>query len=180
MQFSKVDYSVTPIKEYRIHGCKTPTEAEPRPQIFASTVFAIDSVYAQSRFLKLINKQHGIKSTATTILRVEEVPQDNDFVLKNYGINFTYKTRSGLQNAYKEVRHINRALAIADLLQEFGSCHKVRACCIYIIGIKELADEEVTKTKVLSYMGKDVMFPVFHKVPNTDADIVPETVEIFN
>ncbi|KAI4290742.1 large subunit ribosomal protein L18Ae [Pancytospora philotis] len=180
MQFSKVNYAATPIKEFRVHGCKTPSESVPQPQIFASTIFAIDSVYAQSKFLKLLNKQHGIKSTAATILRVEEVEQDNDFELKNYGIRFTYKTRSGLQNAYKEIRHINRALAVADLMQEFGSRHKVRAGLIYIISVEQLADEAVTKTKVLSYIGKDVMFPVFLKVPNTETDIVPETTKIFN
>lgn len=180
MQFSKIDYARTAIKEYKVYGCRTPTEKEPRPQIFASTIFAIDTVYAQARFLKLINKQHKVKATDALIVRVEEVPQDNDFELKNYGIRFVYRTRSGLQNAYKEIRHVNRTLAVSDLYQEFGSRHKIPSELIYIFEVKQLADDEVTKAKVLSYMGEDVMFPVFFKVPNTDADVVPASADIFN
>jgi len=180
MQFSKIDYVKTPIKEYRVYGCRKPSEKEPQPQIFASNVFAIDTVYAQARFLKLANKQHKIKATDAVIVRIEKIEQDTDLELKNYGIKFVYRTRNGLQNAYKEIRHVNRALAVSDLYQEFGSKHKIKSELIYIFDVRELADDEVTKAKILSYIGKDVMFPVFFKVPNTDADIVPASVDIFN
>lgn len=180
MRFSKIDYSATPIKEYKVYGCRTPSATEPQPQIFASSIFAKDTVYAQARFLKLINKQYKIKATNATILRVEEVEQDKDMELKNYGIKFVYRTRAGLQNAYKEVRHVNRVLAVSGLNQEFGARHKIASHEIYIYDVRQLKDEEVKKAKILSYMGDDVMFPVFLKVPNTEAEVVPATADIFN
>lgn len=85
-----------------------------------------------------------------------------------------------MQNAYKEVRHVNRVLAVSDLYQEFGAIHKLKSFHIYIYEVKRLADDEVTKTKILSYIGEDVMFPVFVKVPNTEAEIVSMKTELFN
>lgn len=180
MQFSKRNYGYTNIKEFRIHGCKKPSENEPKPQVFAANIFAPNSVVAQSKFFKITNKQYKIKSSNGVIIKSEEVEQDNDFVMKSYGINFTYRSRSGLLNGYKEIRHINRTLAVSSLYNEFGSKHKLNNNEIYIIGVKQLADEEVTKSRVLSFVGKDVKFPIFNKESNTDAEFVPSTVDIFN
>lgn len=180
MQFSKVDYSKTSIGEYRVTACRTPTEKEPQPQIFSSTVFAKNAIFAQARMLKLLNAQYKIKPTGAVIVETREVRQSDDLELKNYGIKFLYRTRSGLQNAYKEIRHCNRVLAVSDLHQEFGSRHKIPSHLIYIIEVKQLEDDEVTKTKILSYMGNDVMFPVFLKVPNTEVDVVSSKANIFN
>lgn len=180
MQFSRRNYGYTNIKEFRIFGCKKPTEDEPKPQVFASNIFAPNSVVAQSKFFKITNKQYKIKSSNGVIIKTEEVEQDNDFVMKNYGIRFTYRSRSGLLNGYKEIRHVNRVLAVASLYNEFGSKHKVKNNEFYIVEIKQLADDEVTKSRILSFVGKDVKFPIFNKESNTDAEVVPASVDIFN
>lgn len=180
MLFSRKDYGRTSIREFRIHGCKKPSESEPQPQIFVSTIFAPNAVVAQSRFFKLMSKQYKIKATGGVVAKIEEVGQDSDFAMKNYGIRFTYRTRTGLHNGYKETRHINRVLAVASFHNEFGSKHKLGSHEIYIIEVKQLADDEVTKSRVLPYVGKDVRFPVFNKESNTDAEVVPATVDIFN
>lgn len=180
MLYSKKNYANSCTKEFRIYGCKKPSAGEEHPQIFVSTVFAPNQVVAQSKFFKITNKQYKIKATNGVIVRIEEVEQDNDYVIKNYGIKFSYRTRSGLLNGYKEIRHINRALAVAGLCSEFGSRHKIKSSDIYIIDIKQLADDEVTKSKILSYVGKDVRFPIFNKESNTEAEVVPVSVDIFN
>lgn len=180
MQFSKLDYTATPLKEYRVHGCRRPSEKEPQPQIFVATVFAINTVFARSRFAQMVCKQHKIKSTECEILRIEEVPQDNDFELKNYGIDVVYRAKNVLQNAYKEVRHINRVLAVAELQKEFGARHRVKASQVFVRSIRVLGDDEVTKPHVLSYIGEEVAFPVFFHVPNTTKEFVPATTEVFN
>jgi len=143
-----------------------------------STIFAKNTVIARSIFFKLLSKQHKIKSSHGEILKIEEVEQDSDFVIKNYGISFIYRTRTGLQNAYKEFRHVNTVCAISALHQEFGSRHKVKHTDIYIISIKKLADNEVTKPKTLTYAGADVMYPVFLKISNTNKTFVPTTQNI--
>lgn len=180
MQFSKRNYSTCSTKEFRIMGCKKPSEEEPSPQLFSATVFAPNSVVAQSRFFRILNNQFKIKAKNGVIVKIEEVEQDNDFAIKNYGITFTYMTRTGLCNGYKEVRNINRAMAIHDLYTDFGSKHKLKKNQFYIVEIKQLADDEVTKGKILPYIGKDVKFPVFFKQPNTDLEVVPVSADIFN
>lgn len=178
--FSKVDYSTTQIKEYRVSACKTPSVKEPQPQVFSATVFAKNSVFAQARMLKMLNKQYKMKPSNTVIIETREIEEDTDFTFKNYGIKFVYRTKSGLCNGYKEIRHINRVLAVSDLYQEFGSKHKLSSSKIFVYEIRQLADEEVTKTKILSYMGEDTAFPVFDKVPNTEAEVVSVNYNIFD
>ncbi|KAI5169464.1 large subunit ribosomal protein L18Ae [Pancytospora epiphaga] len=180
MKFSKIDYTSTPINEYRVYGCKEATVNEPQPQIFASTIFAIDTVYAKARFLQLMNKQQGLKGKRVSVLRVEEIPQETDLVLRNYSVTFTYRSRDGMHNACREVRNVNRVLAVADIYHEFGSVHKLKSNLIYIVDIKEISDSEVTSPKLLSYIGTDVMYPVFYKVPNVSAEIVPATLDIYS
>lgn len=180
MQFSKQNYTKTNIKEFRITGCRTPSEKEPQPQLFTTTVFAPNAVIAQSRFFKLMSKQFKIKATNGTVARTEEVEQDKDFEIKTYGIRFVYRTRTGLCNGYKEIRHINRVLAVHNLYTEFGSKHKLKQHDFSIIEVRKLAAHEITKSKILPYVGVDVKFPVFFKKANTDAEVVPVSTNIFN
>lgn len=180
MQFSKKDYSHTKINEFKIQGSKKPTQQDPNPQLFVANIFAPNSVIAESKFWKILNKQYKIKQSNGMIARNEIVEQDNDYTVKNYGIRFTYRTRTGLLNGYKEIRHINRVLAVESLFNEFGSKHKLNQDEFNIVEIKQLSDEEVTKAKILSYVGKDVKFPIFFKDSNTSAETVSASANIFN
>ncbi len=179
MIYSKINYSKSPLKEYKVFASKIPTEKEPIPQVYSANVFVKNVCYARAAMQKMLTKQYKIKPSGCLILDIKEVPQENDFVFRNYGIKFTYRTKSGIQNAYKEVRNMNRVLAVSDLICEFGSRHKVKANAIKIIEVKQISDNEVTKARVLSYIGEDVMFPVFHKVPNTVAECVPADTKLF-
>lgn len=180
MLFSKKDYSNSTISEFKIQGTRKPTAKDPQPQLFVANVFAPNSVVAESKFWKILNKQYKIKQSNGIIARNEVVEQDKDCVVKNYGINFTYRTRTGLLNGYKEFRHITRTLAVETLYNEFGSKHKLNQHEFYIVSIKQLEDSEVTKARILSYVGKDVHFPIFLKDSNTKAETVPVSTNIFN
>ena len=178
--FSKIDYSATPLKEFKVYGCKKVTPEEPQPQIFVSTVFAKNAVIARSKFSRLLNKQFKIKPSRREIIKTEIVPQDDDFKLKNYGIHFVFRTKAGLQNGYKEVRHINRVLAVSDMFRDFCCRHKIRSSEVYIYKLNIIKDEDVRRTRVLPFVSKDVQFPVFFKVPNNMNLIVSSKADIFN
>lgn len=66
------------------------------------------------------------------------------------------------------VRYLNRALAVADLHQSFYAIHKIKASDINIYKM----DVKLRRAKVLAYVGKDVEFSVFNKIPNTTGDFV--------
>lgn len=88
MQFSKIDYSVSPIKEYRVSASKTPTKKEPLPQVYSSNIFAKNPCLAQARMQKMLTQQYKIKATNSIILETHEIEQDKDLSFKNYGIKF--------------------------------------------------------------------------------------------
>ena len=180
MKFSKVDYTNIHLKEYCIYGSKIPTEALPSPTIYKSNLFARNSVIAKSLFAKLMNKQYKLKASQMVVLKCEEVEQDKDFKVKNYRIDFVYRTRTGMHNAYKEIRHINKVNAVSTMHQEFGSRHKLKASDMSIISVKEITAEEATKPKCLTYSAEGVKYPLFKKIPNSKKHFVPVTEEIFN
>lgn len=180
MQFSKKDYSHSKICEFKIQGSKKPTEQDPNPQLFVANIFAPNSVVAESKFWRILNKQYKIKQSNGMIARNELIEQENDFVVKNYGIRFTYRTRTGLLNGYKEIRHINRTLAVESLFSEFGSKHKLNQDEFNIVEVKQIDDDQVTKAKILGFVGKDVKFPIFFKDSNTTAETVSVRANIFD
>ncbi|ORD95124.1 ribosomal prt L18A [Enterospora canceri] len=180
MKFSKIDYFNINVKEYRISGSKIQSKEEPVPTVFESTLFASNPVVAKSLYFKQLNKQYKIKRRDAVVLRCIEVKQASDFVVKNYRITFVYRTRTGFQNAYKEIRHVNKACAVSTMFQEFGSRHKVRHEDIYISTVEEFKAEEATKAKCLTYSAEGVKFPIFKKIPNTSAKYVPIDTDIFN
>lgn len=180
MHFSKKNYTNVGLKEFTLYGSKAPTEKEPVPTVYKSNVFARNSVVAQSIFAKLMATQYKIKSTALVVLKCEEVKQDDDFVVKNYRIQFVYRTKTGLQNGYKEIRHVNRVCAVSTMFQEFGSRHKVQKHEISIVSVEAFDASEATKPKCLTYSAENLKFPVFKKIPNVKRDFVPVTQKIFN
>lgn len=180
MKFSKIDYSDCGLKEFKLWGCKSPNEKEPVPSIFVSTIFAKNFVIARSIFFKLLKQQYKIKATQGRIVKYEELKPENDFKVKNYRISFVYKTRTGLQNGYKEIRHISRPCAVNMMYQEFGSRHKIKQSDIYIIEVQEISDEECTKAKCLAYSAPGVKYPVFKKVSNSERHFNFTTENIFN
>ena len=180
MLFSERNYMAVGLNEYKIVASKIPTESEPAPAIYTSNIFAKNSVVARSLFAKLMSKQYKIKQSSMVVFNCELVKQDDDYEVKNYRIDFVYRTKTGKQNAYKEVRHVNKCCAINTLFQEFGSRHKLRGSDISIISIKQIDASEATKMKCLTYSAEDVKFPVFKKIPNVEKQFVPVSQNIFN
>lgn len=179
MLFSKKDHTNVGLHEFKMCASKIPTKEEPQPAIYTSNVFAKNSVAARAVFAKLLNKQYKLKLNKMVVLKNVKVKQDNDFKVKNYRISCVFASRTGKQNATKEVRHINRVCAVSAFNQEFGSRHKVRASDISIISVDEITAEEATKPKVLAYTAEGVKFPLFKKIPNTANPIVSVTEKIF-
>merc|ERR1711966_444177 len=86
--------------------------------------------------------------------------------IKNFGIWIRYQSRTGFHNAYKEYREISMNKAADALYEEMASRHRVRAPCLQIIKICQVADADVKRDNTIQFLGvkEPVSFPVINKV----------------
>ncbi|ORD98686.1 ribosomal prt L18A [Hepatospora eriocheir] len=179
-KFSKIDYSKPIVNEYVVKGCKELTNEEPNPQVYFMTVYAKNVVLAEKAFRDHLNQQCKIKSSKAVKISCEEVEQESDFVVKNYGIDFVYQTPTGKHNAHKEIRAINKCCAITTLYQEFGSRHGIDSSKFFIREVYVIDDiSKLTRQKAITYSAENLKFPLFTKNSNTDKEFVPVGTKIF-
>ncbi|AFM98758.1 60S ribosomal protein L18 [Encephalitozoon hellem ATCC 50504] len=171
--FSKVNVTTPVTKEYRIHGSAMPTEDNPRPQIFVSTIFAKNHVFAKAKFFKILEKKYKIKATKGLIINCERIPEPSFKEVQNYGVRFIYRSRSGVHNAYKECRAISRCGAVDHILRELAGRHKLKRSAVDIISVETIPFESLRRAKTMEFADENVEFPVFTKILNTRSLLIP-------
>lgn len=180
MKFSKVDFTVPRTKEYRIHGSAVPTEKNPRPQVFVATVYTTNHVLARSRFLRMLEKKHKVKTSKGMIIDCSEVVEPGTGELRNYGVRFVYRSKRGIHNSYKECRALSRCGAIDYVLREVSGRHRVKRADVDIIGVEVVGGEELRRPKTMEFANEDVEFPVFSRIVNTMQPFVPVCHDLSN
>lgn len=173
MDFAKRNYTVPPFKEYKLSACLTLSDKNPQPQIYESNIFAQNHVLARSKFFKLLNDKYKLKPSKLVLLDAKEVKEEVTGEVKNYGISFVFRCKKGLQNSYREFRAISRVSALDFLFREAAIRIRCKRNDIFVIEIKELADDEIKTGKVAEFNQKDLKFPVFRKYSNTKDLYVP-------
>lgn len=169
------------IKEYKVYGSKIPTEKELSPQIFFHVVFARNEIIARSKFNNLLKSSYKIKATKSMILKIEEVIEDlSEMRVRNYGIQFVYRSRRGLHNMYKEFRSISRCKAVEMLFCDMAGRHRARSDEIRIVSVKELSLEGLRRDRVIEFASDNVMYPVFKKELNRRDTFVPQNTNLFD
>ncbi|KAM0688431.1 hypothetical protein COBT_000303 [Conglomerata obtusa] len=167
-------------KEYRIFASKAPTPNELAPQIFTSTIFAKNEISARSKMSHILNKKHKVKSTNTVFLKIEELSDENDeYVIKNYGIQYVYKSKTGVHNMYKEFRGLSRCDVVGMLYQDMAGRHKAKDNDIKIVEVKEVEKEELKRLNVIQFTKENVSFPIFKKRLACEKGFVGENEKFF-
>merc|ERR1711894_825589 len=169
------------IKEFKIIGCRTPSEENPQPQLFFANIFAPSRLIARSKFNKLMRTQQKIKSSSILIASIEEIaPESEKIEVETYGINFKYQSIKGVHNMYKEVRAISRPDAVATLHQIMAGTHHAKSSMIEIIELRTLTEEEMKRSKSIEYQKKGIEVPVFKKVSrNRRVTVAPKYAKVF-
>ena len=169
------------VKEYKVYGSRVPKEKALFPQIFFHVVFARNEIVARSKFNNLLRTRYKIKSTESVILKIEEVAEDlKEMKVKNYGIQFVYRSRRALHNMYKEFRAVSRSKAVEMLFCDMAGRHRAKSSEIKIVSLKELSLEEMRRDRVIEFAQEGVMYPVFKKELNCRKAFVPEGTDVFN
>ena len=115
--------------------------------------------------LKKVKKANG------QIIACNEIFEEDVTSIKNYGVWIRYQSRTGFHNAYKEYREVSMNKAVDALYEEMASRHRVRAPCLQIIKIAQVADDDVKRDNTIQFLGRKepVSFPVVNKVLRPDA-----------
>lgn len=167
------------VKEYKIYASSIPTKDIPSPQIFTSNIFAKNELIARSRFNRLINSEQKIKSTKSVILKIEEIIDNSELRVRNFGINIKYRSKAGVHNIYKEVRATSRCSAISNLFNSMAGTHKVTNDLIDIINIEDNIKPIRQKNIELSVENLEV--PCFKKtLIDNKRNFVKSTEKYFN
>lgn len=170
----------TLFKEYKVYASKTPTEKEAQPQIFVSNIYAKNVVQARSKMSQILNKKHKIKPTNAVFLKVEEIPNGNDeYQIKNYGIQYVFQSRTGIHNMYKEFRGLSKCDVVGMLYQDMAGKHKAKECALKIVEVKELKNEDLKRLNVIQFTKDNVAFPLFRKRLATNEIILGENEKYF-
>lgn len=89
---------------YHVVGRRSPTEANPQPQIYRMRIFAPNEVVAKSRFWYFMRQTAKMKKASGEILAVNEIRDRNTRNVRNFGVTLKYTSRTGVHNMYKEFR----------------------------------------------------------------------------
>lgn len=107
------------------------------------------------------------------------VEENEEFVIKNYGITYVFKSKNKYINMYKEFRALSRCDAVSMLYHDMAGRHNAMKDSLFIVDVRELAVEDMKRNDVIQF-GGDVKFPYFRKNVNTDAVFVSENDRYYN
>lgn len=174
------------LRHFQVAGRKTPTDADPSPQIIRMRIFAPDEVTAQSRFWFFAHQYRKMKRSTGQIVSVNEIRERNSRIVRNYGITIKYNSRSGTHNMYTEFRSTNMCEAVSMMYQDMAGRHRARYSTIQVIdvavvpaGVKAMkrfdgegeAPPAVVKPRVKQFLSAKIKFPLTHRLtrPSTKA-----------
>ncbi|EPR78722.1 60S ribosomal protein L2 [Spraguea lophii 42_110] len=169
------------INEYKVYGIKIDDNGVVGDEVYAHIVFATNELLAKSSFNKILKKQKKIKPKNTKVIKVEEIKEDNkDLDVKNYGIDYYYKSKRCDHKGYKEFRGVSRCHAVDKLLCDIGGRHSVKRNLIFIMKVKELTVDEIKKDKIKIFAMEDVEYPAYRNVLRSNKLFVSENEKLFN
>ena len=127
-------------------------------------LWSTDDTRAKSKFWYFLSRLKKVKKANGQILACNEIFEEDVTSIKNFGIWIRYQSRTGYHNSYKEYRETTMNAAVDALYEEMASRHRVRASCLQIIKIAEVADKDVRRENTRQFIQDDLSFPVVTKV----------------
>eukprot|EP00992_Anisonema_acinus_P008498 TRINITY_DN4596_c0_g1_i1.p1 TRINITY_DN4596_c0_g1~~TRINITY_DN4596_c0_g1_i1.p1 ORF type:complete len:178 (-),score=47.12 TRINITY_DN4596_c0_g1_i1:69-602(-) len=152
------------LKQYEIVGRRVPTETDPRPKIYKSTLFAANHVIAKQRFWRLMRMQNRIKKSVGQILNVEQIYEKNTTTIKNYGILVRFNSKTGVMNFNKEFRDVTLCGAVQQMYADMAARHRARFFDIEVIGTTVLPPSACQRPHIKQFLKHKVRFPILHNV----------------
>ena len=131
----------------------TPAPPRPAPPPFPQ-------VRAKSKFWYFLRKLRKVKKANGQVVACHEIFEARPTTVKNFGIWVRYASRTGEHNAYKEYRDTTLNGAVAQLYEEMGSRHRVRAACLQIIKTATVPAAAAKREATKQFHSKAIRFPL--------------------
>jgi large subunit ribosomal protein L18Ae len=154
------------LRQYVVCGRLLPTKNNPVPKIYRMTIFAPNSVIAESRFWYFTSKLRRVKHANGEILHSSIVHEKKPGTIKNYGFWIRYTSRTNIHNMYKEFRDTTLEGAARQLFDDMAARHRAHRNSIQIIRsvVVKSADLKRPHTRQLA-MDNGLKFPNPHRLP---------------
>jgi len=120
----------------------------------------LSQVRAKSKFWYFLRKLRKVKKANGQVVACHEIFEARPTTIKNFGIWVRYASRTGEHNAYKEYRDTTLNGAVAQLYEEMGSRHRVRAACLQIIKTATVPAAAAKRESTKQFHSKAVRFPL--------------------
>ena len=101
-----------------------------------------------------------MKKANGQVVACHEIFEPRPTSIKNFGIWVRYASRTGEHNAYKEYRDTTLNGAVAQLYEEMGSRHRVRAACLQIIKTATVPAAAAKREATKQFHSKAIRFPL--------------------
>mmetsp|Transcript_71791 Transcript_71791/g.149955 ORF Transcript_71791/g.149955 Transcript_71791/m.149955 type:complete len:177 (-) Transcript_71791:62-592(-) len=163
------------LKQYQVIGRKLPSEAEPEPTLLRMHIFARDKQHAVSRFWYFVSQYRKLKKTAGETVSVNEIFEKNDRIVKNFGIQLRYISRSGTHNMYKEYRDTTLCGAVEKMYAEMAGTHRARFASIQIIRTATVDAADARRASTRQFHNSKIKFPLTHVVSRASSKTYEKT-----
>ena len=156
----------TKYRQYQVVGRLKPSAVRGtrKANIFKMNVFADNEVVAKSRFWYYMSMLNRVKKANGEILQINEVYEKKPATLSTYGIWMRYDSRTGHHNMYREYRDTSINGAVSKMYQDVAARHRSRFSNVQIVRTAMVPEDQMRKSWNMEYMGKDVAFPLPHRV----------------
>jgi large subunit ribosomal protein L18Ae len=156
----------TRYRQYQVVGRLKPSaeKGTRKANIFKMNIFAPNEVVAKSRFWYYMSMLNRVKKANGEILQINEVYEKKPSTVATYGIWMRYDSRTGHHNMYREYRDTSINGAVSKMYLDVAARHRSRFSNVQIVRTATVPVDKMRKTWNQEYLGKDVAFPLPHRV----------------
>ncbi|KAJ4457500.1 putative 60S ribosomal protein L18a-1 [Paratrimastix pyriformis] len=151
------------VRQFEITGRKLPTKDQPVGPIYRMNIFAPNSVVAKSRFNYFLSHLKKVKRSHCEILEVKEYFERKPTLVKNFGINLRYDSRTGTHNMYKEYRDTSLCGAVEQMYCDMAARHRAQRQSIQILSTQVLKSSDVVRASMKQFIDSKIKFPLIHR-----------------
>eukprot|EP01064_Diplonema_japonicum_P037757 TRINITY_DN895_c0_g2_i2.p2 TRINITY_DN895_c0_g2~~TRINITY_DN895_c0_g2_i2.p2 ORF type:complete len:184 (+),score=52.03 TRINITY_DN895_c0_g2_i2:124-675(+) len=159
-----LDLASAHLRHYEVVGRATPTEACPAPKIFRHHCFAPNHVVAKTKFWKFMREYHKVKRANGEVFGVRELKEKRPGVIKNFGVQLRWYSRTGPVNTSKEIRDTHLSRGVSRIFNELSGQHRASFSNVQVIRTCTKAPKDCTRPNVTQFHNAKVRFPLIHRV----------------
>eukprot|EP01060_Flectonema_neradi_P022024 TRINITY_DN301_c0_g1_i2.p1 TRINITY_DN301_c0_g1~~TRINITY_DN301_c0_g1_i2.p1 ORF type:complete len:184 (+),score=42.60 TRINITY_DN301_c0_g1_i2:55-606(+) len=152
------------LRNYEVVGRAKVTEANPNPKLFKHNCFAPNYVVAKTKFWKFMREYHKVKRANGEVFGVREIKEKRPGVIKNFGVQLRWYSRTGPVNTSKEMRDTHLSRAVSRIFNDLAGQHRASFSNVQVIRTCTKDAKDCTRPPVTQFHNSKISFPIIHRV----------------